>query len=155
MKKFCFFVFLYAKILILIACYQDNDIYAIIDGSNNPSTEGLELLNKYLNIKDDITIINYEQIDLDGDGSKNEYYIKYYSQDTQMHSIVILSRRDPGILYFTNWYPIEQFNVTFFSRNDNHYLIMDYRGGSGSYYVFSILEYDSSDSMFMPLKILY
>jgi hypothetical protein len=135
---------------------QDNDIYIIIDGLNNPNNNGLELLYEYTNINDNIAIINYKQIDLIGDGRNTEYYIKFYTENTNIYSIVILSERDPGIIFYKSWYASnQQYNVTFFTRNDIPYLIIDYRGGSGGYYFFSILKYDYRGSMFIHMKNIY
>jgi hypothetical protein len=44
---------------------------------------------------------------------------------------------------------------TFFKRNNNPYVIIDYRGGSGNNYSFSIFEYNKDELLFAPFKKIY
>jgi hypothetical protein len=136
---------------------QDNDIYILVDILPDSENVGLKLLYEYTDItKENIVIIKDGWVDLIGDNRNTEYYVKFYIEKTQMYHIRILSKRYPGLLYSLSWPASnEQYNVIFFKRNNNPYIIIDYRGGSGGYYIFSIFEYKYRELFFSPFKNIY
>jgi len=157
MKKI-YSYFLFVIILILNACSQDKDIYSIMDLLPDTENSGLELLNRCtnININDDIGIIESGWVDLVGDGRNTEYYIYFYMIEDERYYHIILSLRNDNIIYFNSWQASnEKFNITFFKRNNNPYVIIDYRGGSAKYYSFSIFEYNRDESFFAPFKKIY
>ena len=69
---------------------------------------------------------------------------------------MVLSKRMADIIYYKSWEASnEQYNITFFRRNNEPYMIVDYRGGSGNYYVISILKYKYRDSLFFYFDMIY
>jgi hypothetical protein len=124
---------------------QDNDIYSLINLIPDTKNEGLNYFYNCTGINDNINIIKSGWIDLVGDNRNTEFYIKYYIEETQRYNIMVLSKRIINILYYKSWEASnEQFNITFFLRNNEPYMIVDYIGGSGKYYAFSIFKYRNS-----------
>jgi hypothetical protein len=156
MKRVCYF--LCVIIFTLNAYSQDKDIYSIMELLPDTENKGLELLYKCtnINIDDDIGIIKSGWIDLVGDGRNTEYFIYFYIIEDERYYNVILSWRSDNIIYFNSWQASNvKFDITFFKRNNNPYAIIDYRGGSGNYYSFSIFEYNKDESFFAPFKKIY
>ncbi len=157
MKRFFLFIVLGLILLCNFKIYSnDNNNYVKIELLPGFENQGIELLYEYTNITNEIGIIESGWTDLVGDNRNTEYYIKFYIEQTQMYYIVLLSKRFPEVLYYKSWHAgNEQYNITFFRRNDKPYAIIDYRGGSGRYYVFSIFEYVYRSSLFSPFVIMY
>jgi hypothetical protein len=152
----------YILSIILLIFYSVNsysqykDVYSLINIIPDKENEGLNYFYNYTGIKDNINIIKSGWIDLVGDNRNTEFYIKYYIEETKRYNIIVLSKRTVDILYYKSWEASnEQYNITFFRRNNEPYMIVDYRGGSGNYYVFSVLKYKYMGSFFTFFDIIY
>jgi hypothetical protein len=139
---------------------QNSDVYHLNNVIPDNENEGLNLFCDIVNdnelfdfdyndLLDEISIVESGWIDLIGDESNTEFYMKYYIEKRKQYHIMVLTKRHQDVnIHILRWSSNASidYNVIFFKRNNKPYIILDERSDFGVRVGidcdFSILEYE-------------
>jgi hypothetical protein len=139
---------------------QNNDIYSPLELIPDTDNRGINIFYRVTGITNEISVWESGWLNLSGYYFASEFYIKYYVEETQTVTIMILSDRGGSgkgiILYHNSWTTdLEGFGIDFFQRNNMPYMLIYYIGGTARYYEFAIFEHTKDASLLFSFNMIY
>ncbi|MCL2441259.1 MAG: hypothetical protein FWD14_05925 [Treponema sp.] len=125
---------------------ENNDVYSFVELIPDNDKSGMDLFYRLTGRTDEVLVLKSGWVNLSERFFINTFFLHYFDGDfdteTGRYNIMLL--HENGILYHITWEPLmEGWKVSFFSRNNKIYMLIEYMAGAGSpvYFDYGIFEY--------------
>ena len=141
---------IYCLVLLMVFSingYSENkDVYSFVELIPDSDNRGMDLFYRLTGRTDEVYVLESGWVNLSERFYINAFFLRYFDDDfnTETGTYNIMLLHGGGILYHITWEPLmEGWDVSFFSRNNKVYILIEYMAGDGSpvYFDYGIFEY--------------
>ena len=138
---------------------ENNDVYSFVELIPDSDNRGINLFYRLTGRTDEVHVLKSGWVNFSERFFTNAFFLHYFDGDfnTEKGRYNIMILHGEGILYHINWEPfVEGWYVSFFSKNDKVYMLIEYIAGAGSpvYTEYGIFEYKNPGFTFHNFSMI-